>query len=149
MRYIGGQIAPDKIQSQVRSLADQGMVARMIYRTVYLAALVLVRQRERRRQAEAEREPERSGRQLERERSLRGSSPQLSSNSSYLGGVSFISCFLHPPSIFPDSDKGRLMAANFLLSKALISQAICKKYLRVSSLTLAFCTISSFLSLLE
>ena len=57
---------------------------------------------------------------------------------SYSGGVSFTSCFCQPPNIFPASTKGEEMAANCLLSKALSSQANCKKYLRVSNFILTF-----------
>jgi len=56
----------------------------------------------------------------------------------YLGGVCFSCCFSQPPSILPASTKGGEITANCLLSKALSSQASCKKYLSVSSLMLAF-----------
>lgn len=62
----------------------------------------------------------------------------------YVRGVSFANCLRQPPSIFPASVMGAEMVANFLLSIALISQVICRKYLSVSSLTLAFWTKISF-----
>jgi len=66
-----------------------------------------------------------------------------------LGGVSFCSCLLQPPSILPASPSGWLSAPNFWLSRALSSQAICTKYLRRSSFRLARSTTAAFCSLPE
>lgn len=67
----------------------------------------------------------------------------------YLGGVSFASCFCQPPSILPTSASGAEIAANFLLSKAFSSHAICRKHFRESSLLLTLVMIGSFKSLFE
>lgn len=63
------------------------------------------------------------------------------------GGVSFTCCFSQPPNIFPTSTRGTEIAANCLLSKALRSQANCKKYLRVSNFMLTFWIRSGLCSL--
>ncbi len=55
--------------------------------------------------------------------------------------------FFQPPTILPTSTNGADRAVNFLLSMALSSQAICKKNLSESSLTLARWTITGLCSL--
>ena len=50
------------------------------------------------------------------------------------GGVSFYSCLINPPKIFPTSFNLFERIIYFLLSKALISQEICKKNLSKSNL---------------
>ncbi|MDP2709034.1 MAG: hypothetical protein Q8O93_03245 [bacterium] len=64
-----------------------------------------------------------------------------------IGGVSFISCLCQPPSILPISIKGADSSANFLLSIALSSQAICIKNLSRSNFNEAFLIIMALFSL--
>ena len=64
-----------------------------------------------------------------------------------IGGVSFMSCFCQPPSIRPISTKSAANSANFLLSIAFSSQAICIKNLSRSSFKEAFLTITALFSL--
>ena len=54
-------------------------------------------------------------------------------------GFCFCSPLFHPPIIFPISFSCSESKIYFLLSIAFISQAICKKNLRISSLFPAFC----------
>ena len=64
-----------------------------------------------------------------------------------IGGVYFISCLCQPPSILPISIKGDDSSANFLLSIALSSQAICIKNLSKSNFNEAFLIIPALFSL--
>lgn len=63
-----------------------------------------------------------------------------------IGGVSFVSCLCHPPSILPISAKGSASRENFLLSIALSSQAIRMKNLSRSSFKEAFLIIITLFS---
>ena len=104
----------------------------------------------RRRQARTQREPQQSRQQLARRcpfpcRARSGSGCRPASffckTPRIQRGVCVSICFCHPPSILPTSTSGWDSSANFLLSRAFNSQAICKKNLSVSSLMLAFCII--------
>jgi hypothetical protein len=65
----------------------------------------------------------------------------------YFSGVCFSSCLIQPPSIRPISLRGVASIGYFLLSSCFISQAICKKNFRVSSLPTILWTYGSFFSL--
>lgn len=69
--------------------------------------------------------------------------------SSYLGGVCFSSILIQPPSMRPTSFNGSENSTYFFVSRCLISQAIRRKNLSVSSLPPASCTNGNFLSLLK